>query len=267
MLSARVFGTLNLWRNSSKNCERFSPGRSNMLGPARCSQRDGRRVARGSSRLVRTHQAVAPVVADPNRSTLACQGRVSGERSEQSLDTSMCFRKTEAGATAQGPPNSARILSKPCRRTSACAAVIVRPSRRRKRPSSRAGMWHPYFTRQPLCDFCPSAPVLIHGLDGPRSRHADEHANWKRHGRPTPLRELTGEEPNQDRTEDIRRENCATSNAQSSTTFAGKGLPTSKLDSAAQHSQLFRAPIPHTLTFSCGGATRAQPHLVTEEAA
>jgi hypothetical protein len=56
----------------------------------------------------------------------------------------------------------------------------------------------PYFTLEPLCDFCPSAPVLIHGLDGARSRHADEHANWKRHGRPTPLRELTGEKPNQD---------------------------------------------------------------------
>ena len=60
--------------------------------------------------------------------------------------------------------------------------------------------WHiaPYFTLQPLCDFWPSASVLIHGLDGVRSRHTDEHANWKRHGRPTPLRELTGEEPNQD---------------------------------------------------------------------
>jgi hypothetical protein len=56
----------------------------------------------------------------------------------------------------------------------------------------------PYFTLQPLCDFCPSAPVLIYGLDGARSLHADEHADWKKHGRPTPLRELTGEEPNQD---------------------------------------------------------------------
>jgi hypothetical protein len=50
----------------------------------------------------------------------------------------------------------------------------------------------PYFTLQPLCDFCRSAAVLIHGLDGARSRHADEHANWKKHGRPTRLRELTG---------------------------------------------------------------------------
>jgi hypothetical protein len=56
----------------------------------------------------------------------------------------------------------------------------------------------PYFTLQPLCDFCPSAPVLIHRLDGARSRHADAHANCKKHGRPTPLREFTGEEPNQD---------------------------------------------------------------------
>jgi len=55
----------------------------------------------------------------------------------------------------------------------------------------------PYFTLPPLCDFCPSSPVLIHGLDGARRLHADEHSNWKKHGRPTPLRELTGEEPNQ----------------------------------------------------------------------
>ena len=42
------------------------------------------------------------------------------------------------------------------------------------------------------------ALVLIHGLDGARRLHADEHANWKKHGRPTPIREVTGEEPNQD---------------------------------------------------------------------
>ena len=99
MLSARACGNLNIWRNSSKNCERSFPGRWNMLGPARRSQRDGRRAARGSDRLVWTHQAVAPVVADPNGSTLACQGRVSGERGERSLDTPTCFRKIEAGAT------------------------------------------------------------------------------------------------------------------------------------------------------------------------
>jgi len=42
----------------------------------------------------------------------------------------------------------------------------------------------PYFTLQPLCDFCPSSLILIHGLDGARRRHAQEHANWKEHGRP-----------------------------------------------------------------------------------
>jgi hypothetical protein len=52
---------------------------------------------------------------------------------------------------------------------------------------------------QPLCDFCPSAPVLIHGLDGARRLHADEHANWKKYRPPTPLRELTGEEHSQER--------------------------------------------------------------------
>jgi hypothetical protein len=55
----------------------------------------------------------------------------------------------------------------------------------------------PYFTLQPLCDFCPSSWILIHGLDGARRLHAEEHENWKKHGRPTPIRELTDEEPNQ----------------------------------------------------------------------
>ena len=36
----------------------------------------------------------------------------------------------------------------------------------------------PYITLQPLCDYCPSAPVLIHGLAGARRLHAEEHANW-----------------------------------------------------------------------------------------
>jgi hypothetical protein len=56
----------------------------------------------------------------------------------------------------------------------------------------------PYFTLQPLCDFCPSSLILIHGLDGARRRHAQEHANWKEHGRPTPIGEIIGEGQNQD---------------------------------------------------------------------
>ena len=89
------------------------------------------------------------------------------------------------------------------------------------------------------------ATVLIHGIDGASRRHADEHANWKRHGRPTPLRELTGEEPNQDQNRGrFFGENCATSKARSSTTFRRKSQSTQKLDSTAQHSQLLRAPDP-----------------------
>jgi hypothetical protein len=39
---------------------------------------------------------------------------------------------------------------------------------------------------------------LIHGLSGARRLHAEEHASWKKQGRPTPIREVTGEEPNRD---------------------------------------------------------------------
>ena len=44
----------------------------------------------------------------------------------------------------------------------------------------------PYFTLQPLCDLCLSAPILILGLEGARKRHAATHAHWKQHGRPEP---------------------------------------------------------------------------------
>ena len=56
----------------------------------------------------------------------------------------------------------------------------------------------PYFTLQPLCDWCMSAPILIHGLDEARRLHADTHAHWKKRGRPTPIHAITGEEPDQD---------------------------------------------------------------------
>jgi hypothetical protein len=56
----------------------------------------------------------------------------------------------------------------------------------------------PYFTLQPLCDFCPSSSILIHGLDKARRLHAEEHANWTKHGRPSPIHTII-EEPNQDR--------------------------------------------------------------------
>ena len=42
----------------------------------------------------------------------------------------------------------------------------------------------PYFTLQPLCDLCMSAPILILGLEGARKQHAVTHARWKQHGRP-----------------------------------------------------------------------------------
>jgi hypothetical protein len=42
----------------------------------------------------------------------------------------------------------------------------------------------PYFTVQPLCNLCPSAPVVLQGLNGARARHAKAHAAWKRDGRP-----------------------------------------------------------------------------------
>jgi hypothetical protein len=43
-----------------------------------------------------------------------------------------------------------------------------------------------------------SAPILIHGLDEARRLHSDEHENWKKHGRPRPIRDITGQEPHQD---------------------------------------------------------------------
>ena len=45
----------------------------------------------------------------------------------------------------------------------------------------------PYFTLQPLCDWCLTAPILIHGLDAARRLHAAEHERWKKDGRPEPI--------------------------------------------------------------------------------
>jgi len=42
----------------------------------------------------------------------------------------------------------------------------------------------PRFTVQPLCNLCPSAPVVLRGLEGARTRHAEMHAAWQRDGRP-----------------------------------------------------------------------------------
>lgn len=42
----------------------------------------------------------------------------------------------------------------------------------------------PYFTLQPLCNLCPAAPVVLHGLDGARTRHASLHKKWRCDGRP-----------------------------------------------------------------------------------
>jgi hypothetical protein len=56
----------------------------------------------------------------------------------------------------------------------------------------------PYFTLQPLCNLCLSAPVMILGVDGARRLHAEAHAKWKKHGRPTPMHAVTGEESEQD---------------------------------------------------------------------
>ena len=53
----------------------------------------------------------------------------------------------------------------------------------------------PYFTLQPLCDLCLSAPILIHGLDGARREHAAAHARWKEDGRPPRVTENTSAEP------------------------------------------------------------------------
>jgi hypothetical protein len=101
-----------------------------------------------------------------------------------------------------------------------------------------------YFTLQPLCDFCPSSPVLIHRPDDARRLHVDEHSNWKKHGRSTPLRELAGEEPNQ-RQDWGRFVGKTASQAQSSTTLGGRSLSTTlKLDFVAQQSELLRRPTP-----------------------
>ena len=56
----------------------------------------------------------------------------------------------------------------------------------------------PYFTLQPLCNLCLSAPVMILGVDGARQMHAEAHAKWKKHGRPKPMHAVTGEESEQD---------------------------------------------------------------------
>lgn len=42
----------------------------------------------------------------------------------------------------------------------------------------------PHFTLQPICNLCPSSPVVLQGLDGARARHARLHAAWQRDGRP-----------------------------------------------------------------------------------
>lgn len=51
----------------------------------------------------------------------------------------------------------------------------------------------PYFTLQPLCNLCLSAPVMILGLDAARLLHAEKHAQWQNQGRPTASRAATDE--------------------------------------------------------------------------
>jgi hypothetical protein len=53
----------------------------------------------------------------------------------------------------------------------------------------------PYFTLQPLCNLCMSAPILICGLEGARRQHATMHAHWKEHGRPAAFDENAEREP------------------------------------------------------------------------
>lgn len=55
----------------------------------------------------------------------------------------------------------------------------------------------PYFTLQPLCNLCLSAPVIILGLDAARQLHAEKHTQWKKHGRPTAARAVTDETSDQ----------------------------------------------------------------------
>lgn len=55
----------------------------------------------------------------------------------------------------------------------------------------------PYFTLQPLCNLCLSAPVMILGLDAARELHADKHAQWQKQGRPTAPRAATDETSDQ----------------------------------------------------------------------
>jgi hypothetical protein len=58
----------------------------------------------------------------------------------------------------------------------------------------------PYFTLQPLCDWCFAAPIMIYGLEEARRRHAAEHDEWRTKGRPKPIHELTSDD------EKLRRE-------------------------------------------------------------
>jgi hypothetical protein len=39
---------------------------------------------------------------------------------------------------------------------------------------------------------------MILGVDGARRLHAEAHAKWKKHGRPTPMHAATVEESDQD---------------------------------------------------------------------
>ncbi len=55
----------------------------------------------------------------------------------------------------------------------------------------------PYFTLQPLCDFCMSAPILSMDWTRLGRLHAETHAYWKKHGRPTPIHAHSGEEADQ----------------------------------------------------------------------
>jgi hypothetical protein len=67
--------------------------------------------------------------------------------------------------------------------------------------AAHAASWDvaPYFTLQPLCDWCMSWPILIHGLDEARRLHAEEHESWKKNGRPLPIHESSSEEPQEAR--------------------------------------------------------------------
>ena len=90
----------------------------------------------------------------------------------------------------------------------------------------------PYFTLQPLCDCCMSAPILIHGLDEARRLHADDtptgrNTDAQRHSANSPGRSRIRTRAEDDLSGNLRR-------------FEGSILDHFRLEKSVQFEARFR---------------------------